>query len=174
MAEPSKSIKVVTIGDGAVGKTCIFPEDYVPTIFDNYTADIDTTSHGRIRLNLWDTAGQEDYDNIRGLAYKEVDTFLIAFSKWFPSIINSESSGANIILVGTKMDLRDDDDTIEALAYRKKKPISTAEAQSLMKEIGAVEYVECASITGEGLKEVFSAAVKASLNKKKSGKCAIL
>ena len=60
-------------------------------------------SGGSIQLNLWDTAGQEDYDHIRALAYKDVDCFLVCFSvdsqssfsnvkqKWIPSIIDSES-----------------------------------------------------------------------------------
>eukprot|EP00941_MAST-03F_sp_MAST-3F-sp1_P003171 g3171.t1 len=190
-----KNVKVVTIGDGAVGKTCMlisytkgsFPEDYVPTIFDNYTAEVDTTSHGTVRLNLWDTAGQEDYDNIRGLAYKEVDAFLIAFSvispssfsnvkeKWFPSITNSESSSAKVVLVGTKIDLRDDEETVEALDKRNRKPVTKEEGIRLAKEIGAVAYVECAAITGEGLKEVFSAALKAGLTKKKKkDRCVLL
>ena len=71
-------------------------------------------------MNLWDTAGQEDYDHIRALAYKDVDCFLVCFSvdsqssfsnvkqKWIPSIIDSESSDASIVLVGTKQDLRND------------------------------------------------------------------
>ena len=57
-------IKLVTIGDGNVGKTCAlmtfssnaFPGDVSPTIFDNYTANV--ARNGKmINLNLWDTAG---------------------------------------------------------------------------------------------------------------------
>ena len=57
-----------------------FPSEYVPTIFDNYSATVSLKSGGSIQLNLWDTAGQEDYDHIRALAYKDVDCFLVCFS----------------------------------------------------------------------------------------------
>lgn len=61
-----RSIKVVVVGDGAVGKTSLlysytrdsFPLDHVPTVFDTYTADV-TIDSGKgpqvIELNLWDT-----------------------------------------------------------------------------------------------------------------------
>lgn len=56
------------IGDGAVGKTCLlisyannrFPEDYIPTVFDNYVVNL-TAGDQTIELGLWDTAGQEEY-----------------------------------------------------------------------------------------------------------------
>ena len=72
MEEAVLELKIVVVGDGAVGKTSFlmsysnnsFPIDYVPTVFDNYTTDI--LVDGRcVRLSLWDTAGQEDYDRLR-------------------------------------------------------------------------------------------------------------
>ena len=81
------------MGDGAYGKTCLlivfskeeFPEVYVPTLFENYVADIEVD--GKQELALWDTASQEDYDRLRPispdyarLSYPDTDVILMCFS----------------------------------------------------------------------------------------------
>ena len=64
--------KLVIVGDGECGKTCLlivfsqdeFPDVYVPTVFETYVADIEVGGV-QVELALWDTAGQEDYDRLR-------------------------------------------------------------------------------------------------------------
>ena len=117
-------LKTIIIGDGAVGKTTLLityvlneiPGEYIPTVFDN-----NTTGHkynGKTyQLNLWDTAGREDYDRLRPLAYPHTDVLLVAFSlitkdsfnnlktKWIPEI-KYHCPGIPFLIIGTKDDLR--------------------------------------------------------------------
>jgi small GTP-binding protein len=192
-----QAIKCVVVGDGAVGKTCLlisyttnaFPGEYVPTVFDNYSANV-MVDGKPINLGLWDTAGQEDYDRLRPLSYPQTDIFLICFSlvappslenvktKWVPEI-NHHAPGTPIILLGTKLDLREDRDTIEKLTQKRMAPISYQQGLQVSKEINAVKYLECSALTQTGLKNVFDGAIRAVLcpqptKKKASKKCLIL
>lgn len=175
-----KSIKCVVVGDGAVGKTSLlisyttnqFPEDYVPTVFDNYSANV-MVGDEKVTINLWDTAGQEEYDRLRPLSYTQTDIFLICFSvvepssfqnvknKWMPEIKHHTPKDTKILLVGTKSDLRDDPHAIDELDEQGLKPISENEAIQLAKSLGFVGYLECSAASQKGVREVFDCAIKA-------------
>ena len=83
--------------------------------------------------------------------------------KWYPEI-KHHNPGTPIVLCATKLDLREDKDTIDRLAEKKLAPISLAQGQQMAKEIGAVKYVECSALTQKGLKEVFDEAIRAVIN----------
>ncbi|KAH3685741.1 hypothetical protein WICPIJ_003290 [Wickerhamomyces pijperi] len=173
-----RSFKVVVVGDGAVGKTCLlisytsntFPSDYIPTVFDNYTKS--TLFEGEhYKLELWDTAGQEDYDRLRPLSYPQTDIFLVCFSivepssftnvkvKWIPEIRHHSRDNIKILLIGTKSDLRDDPHTLDRLEESGNEPVSKEEARKLVRDLGLYEYVECSAALQTGVEVVFEKAI---------------
>jgi small GTP-binding protein len=178
-----KHIKCVVVGDGAVGKTCLllsystnaFSGEYIPTVFDNYSANI-MIEDQQINLQLWDTAGQEDYKKIRLLSYPQTDIFVICFSlvsqaslenvqnMWIPEI-KEYCPTTPYILVGMKSDLRDQISThIDDFKSKGWDPISTSKAEDMKKTIKAQSYIECSAKIQYNIKEVFEAAVKVVLH----------
>ncbi|XP_050424448.1 ras-like GTP-binding protein Rho1 isoform X3 [Adelges cooleyi] len=173
--------KLVIVGDGACGKTCLlivfskdqFPEVYVPTVFENYVADIEVDGK-QVELALWDTAGQEDYDRLRPLSYPDTDVILMCFSidspdslenipeKWTPEVKHF-CPNVPIILVGNKKDLRNDPNTIRELNKMKQEPVRPEEGRAMAEKINAFAYLECSAKSKEGVREVFETSTRAAL-----------
>ncbi len=178
--------KLVVVGDGECGKTCLlivfskdeFPDVYVPTVFETYVADIEVDTI-QVELALWDTAGQEDYDRLRPLSYPDTDVIIMCFGidnpdslenimeKWVPEV-NHFCPNVPVILVGNKKDLRFDKEVHEELEKRKLKPVSMEEARLVAERMRAYTYLECSAKTREGVREIFDTAAKASFQKQHS------
>jgi len=73
-----------------------------------------------------------------------------------------------IVLVGNKLDLRNNPETLEALAKLKQQPVPRAAGQEMATRIGAFDYLECSARTKEGVQQVFETANRAAM-KNKSG-----
>ena len=154
-----KAIKCVVVGDGGVGKTCmlisytknVFLTEYIPTVFENYTVNV-LVNNKPVSLTLWDTAGQEDYDRLRQLSYPQTDIFLICFSiaspdslrnvcdKWYPEV-KHHCPDTPIFLVGTKLDLRDDPNTILKLKAKSLSPVAYDQGLDMMTRLNAKKYL---------------------------------
>jgi Rho family protein len=65
--------------------------------------------------------------------------------------------GVPIILVGLKKDLRDDPVAQEEMRKRSEKFLTAEEGEDVRKRISAKKYLECSSLTGEGVDDVFEA-----------------
>lgn len=177
------AINCVLVGDGSVGKTCMlisytsdkFPTEYVPTIFENYSAQV-SVDQKKITLSLWDTAGQEDYGELRQLSYPQAHVFIIVFSviepsslenalkKWLPEL-NEKNPNAPKLFAGNKIDLRDEN----LIEQNKNVHVLKSAAEKACADRGC-KYIECSALTQEGLKTVFDEAIRSVLKGKEKGR----
>jgi Rho family, other len=86
--------------------------------------------------------------------------------------------GTPLVLVGTKTDLRRDEQTRRMLGAQGQTAVTAEHGASVAKEIGA-RYIECSAKTGSGVQEVFSLALKESMKgnwgkKLKERRCVII
>jgi len=178
------SVKLMVIGDHAVGKTsmCIsfasgnFPDGYVPTVFESYAESVQVGTE-TLEFGIFDSSGREEYDRMRPLAYPQTDVFVICFSvgllpsfehvksKWVAEA-HHHCPGTPVVLVATQTDLRADEQTVERMARDGKLAVSVHEGQRMARELGAEKYLECSAKTLEGVKDVFNQAIAVGVAQK--------
>jgi small GTP-binding protein len=156
--------KVIAVGDGSVGKTSItimfcegkFSQEYLMTIGANFGVKQQNISFGEeakdIKLQIWDTGGQERFSPIRELYYKGALGALVVFDvanresfdhipTWF-SEIRKNIVNIPITLVGNKIDLPN-------------RAVTFEEGVAMAKRM-ACPYRETSAKTGERVYEVFA------------------
>ena len=163
------AIKCVVVGDEVSGTTRMlismtggsFSDEYIPTMFENYSLPYNEDC----TIDLCDTGGADGCDRFRVLSYPQTDVVIISFSlvdsvsfenvkdKWLKEV-REYLKTTPIILVGNKLDLREDKKTVEKLKDNGLSPITYFQGLKLAKEIRAVKYLECSAMNNKGVQKV--------------------
>ncbi|GME88422.1 unnamed protein product [Ambrosiozyma monospora] len=150
--DPGLQFKIVIVGDSGCGKTSLFtsfirgyfPTEYEPTIFENSRTFLKNKTTGEvITADLWDTAGQEDYERLRRLSYQDSNLIILAYSLnaresllnipevWAPEIL-SYCENTPILLVGLKADIPEHN-------------VDPFDAVKVANSINAVAHIQCSA-----------------------------
>ena len=156
-------IKVTLIGESSVGKTSIinrytknaFTQEMESTLGANYSQKKITLHKQKIRMDLWDTAGQEKYRAIGRHFYKESyivclvyditnrDSFEKLKSVWFPELKEYGEKLKILALVGNKLDKYLDED------------VNDEEAKKFSEEINAF-FTKTSAMEGTNIEDLFN------------------
>ena len=145
------NIKIVLLGDGGVGKTAIrrrfmgqgFKSTYMETIGSDFSTKTITLEYNlkfvTINFQIWDLAGQPKFQNIRQMFYAGSQGLIFVFDVtrldslenvklWVDEVLKNQISKVPVILIGNKVDLKDegipicsqeDDQTLADYIYEK-------------------------------------------------------
>ena len=159
--------KILLLGDSEVGKSCflmrysdnVFVENYITTIgLDYKLKSVKLDSGKTIKVQLWDTAGQDKYRTIAKNYFKGSHGILLLYDvtkqssfqnirDWIQDIREEVSQKAIIFLIGNKIDL------VDKRKISKEKGIELAEEYKL-------PFFEASAKSGENVDEVFKALYK--------------
>jgi small GTP-binding protein len=162
--------KVTVIGDGRVGKTSLikkftqgsFKKDYVKTIGAQFSVYDQKIKGDKIRLLVWDIAGQDTFHFLRPNFFKNSRAAIIVYSleennfgkesfehilTWHDDIVKF-CGDIPIIVFGNKVDLVDED------------KLDTSKIQDLINENNFLGHYITSAKTGKGVIEAFNAIIK--------------
>ena len=161
------SFKIIIIGDSGVGKSCLsikasrnyFEDFYSPTVgFEFLTFNVKIEDQN-IKLQIWDTCGQEVYRSLISSFYRNASLAIIVYSidkeesfnnveKWLNDIKSQSSPNIKIFLIGNKADLED------------KRQIPKEKGEILVNENKLNFFSEASAKTGFNVQNIFIEAAK--------------
>lgn len=126
-------------------------------------------SHGKpkeqkkMKLSLWDTAGQETYKSITRSYFRGASGALLVFdisrrssfesvTQWLNDLRQIAEEGIVVILVGNKQDLAEQSADVQGGT---KRAVSREEAEDWCRRENVVKYVETSAKSGEGVEKAF-------------------
>ena len=161
------SFKVIVIGDSGVGKSCLttqavrnnFEEFYTATVGFEFLTFNMRINGNVLKLQIWDTCGQEVYKSLISNFYRNSSLALILYSidnldsfrhaeTWLNDLKQQANPNVKIFLVGNKCDLED------------KRAITKEEGERFKEEKNLDKFIETSAKTGENAQEVLLEAAK--------------
>lgn len=167
---PATAVKLVLLGEAAVGKSSLvlrfvsndFQENKEPTIGAAFLTQKCTIGERTIKYEIWDTAGQERFASLAPMYYRNAQAAVVVYDitkpasfikarHWVKELHEQANRDITIALVGNKLDLVEDDSAEDGETLRK---VSIEEGQSLADEEGLL-FFETSAKTGNNVNEVF-------------------
>ena len=155
-------MKIIIVGDADVGKSCIatrfqynkFDPNYEVTIGVEFFSKIIEINNKKVKVQIWDTAGQEAFDALIRSYFRNVDGCVLTFDltnrrsfdnieKWMSKVLDESNRKISFILVGNKVDILE------------KRCISYEEAVSFSKKY-KMEYVETSALNSRNIYNLFN------------------
>ncbi|KAK9449875.1 ras family-domain-containing protein [Limtongia smithiae] len=171
--KPTASVKLVLLGEAAVGKSSLvlrfvsndFQENKEPTIGAAFLTQKCTLPNRTIKFEIWDTAGQERFASLAPMYYRNAQTALVVYDltkptslikarHWVNELHAQASPKIVIALVGNKLDLCNEAGESEEEEDRRK--ITTEEGRKFAEEEGLL-FFETSAKTGANVRDVFLA-----------------
>ena len=159
------NFKIIIIGDSGVGKSSLLKRAVQNTFDTNYQATIGfefllmhfKVNDLKIKLQIWDTCGEEMYRSLVQGFYRNTSLAIIvydisrkksfeALEIWLKDLRQHTEEGIPVFIVGNKMDLQKD--------------ISTEEAKMFSVSNRTKFFTECSAKSGENVKDIFFKAAQ--------------
>jgi small GTP-binding protein len=161
------SFKIILVGDSGVGKSCLsikasrnyFEDFYSPTVgFEFLTFNVKVEDQN-IKLQIWDTCGQEVYRSLISSFYRSASLAIIVYSidseesfsnieKWLNDIKSQSNPNIKIFLIGNKADLED------------KRQVTKENGENFFKQNKLSFFTETSAKTGFNVQNVFIEVAK--------------
>ena len=158
----TENVKVTVLGNSGVGKSSIvaryisgvFTDSIISTTGANYSQKLIDKDNNKLRLNIWDTAGQEKYRALGQKYYKDAYIIIIIYditniesfesikTDWYNDIQKYGEKYYILAIAGNKSDLYEDE------------KVNEEEARKYAKEIGASFFI-ISAYTGDGIDNMF-------------------
>ncbi|EME49366.1 hypothetical protein DOTSEDRAFT_19823 [Dothistroma septosporum NZE10] len=186
--KPSSSVKLVLLGEAAVGKSSLvlrfvnndFQPNKEPTIGAAFLTQKCQLPSRTIKFEIWDTAGQERFASLAPMYYRNAQSALVVYDitkasslvkakHWVAELQRQASPGIVIALVGNKLDLCEDDNADGEQAEGESeaeedasttRKVSIKEAKAYADEENLL-FFETSAKTGHNVSEVFTAIANA-------------